>query len=158
MGNDALTIQSHAEKFFAGLHIGACRLYEAAPLPQMSLCPPTQHFAEKGLHVCKQRMPCICQVGPKPPDFGAQRRLESRRSDPLLFEVELVRVTNGASDSDTATVTTSNGAAIGSDTAQNQGQSAVGAAGGGGGEGVRPAYRLPAPPSPYKRLLGQPGQ
>lgn len=34
------------------------------------------------------------KVGPIPDTFGAQRRLISRRSQPLLFEVELVKVNN----------------------------------------------------------------
>lgn len=32
------------------------------------------------------------QVGPKPPSFGAQRRLVAHKDEPLLFEAELVKV------------------------------------------------------------------
>ncbi len=31
-------------------------------------------------------------MGPKPPSFGAQRRLVAHKDEPLLFEAELVKV------------------------------------------------------------------
>jgi hypothetical protein len=35
------------------------------------------------------------QTGPQPPSFGGQRRLATHRNEALLFEADLVRVSQG---------------------------------------------------------------
>jgi len=65
-------------------------------------------------------------VGPQPETFGAKRRLENHRDEPLLFEVDMVVVKQFENDSGSLD------------------------------EGVQfsSPYSLPAPPNPFKRRVG----
>lgn len=85
---------------------------------------------------------CV-QVGPRPPTFGGQRRLAAHRDEPLLFEVQLVRASAVASSSGSSSGSATEGAGAGGLLGQEQG-------------GAKPGiYRLPAPPSPFKKNLGE---